>query len=144
MEERKANIGINVSHRDEVLFGGVTVNAWNSKWQSIGNLKTANLTPYNKYIGLYRHKVGGKIMYVGRGNRIKQWWIRKDYRRESDSVRKHKSGKLIYENLDRITTDILIIGDSFEAVKITRLLERQFIEKFNPPWNKQKVHKSIT
>lgn len=60
-----------------------------------------------------------------------------DYRRESGSARKHKSGANIYDNLDRITTDILIVGDTEEAIHITKVLEWQFIAKFNPPWNKQ-------
>jgi hypothetical protein len=54
-----------------------------------------------------------------------------DYIRASDSARKHKSGKIIHDNLDQITTDILILGDTEEAVKITQLLEGQFIAKYN-------------
>lgn len=53
-------------------------------------------------------------------------------------ARKHKSGTFIYDNLDKIITDILIVGDTDEAIRITKSLEGIFIAKFNPPWNKQK------
>lgn len=140
LEEHKKNLGVNVSNTGEILYGDYTINEWNSRWKSIGSLRTVNLTPYNKYVGLYRHVMGGKIMYVGRAIELNNGGFRKrlsDYSRESDSARKHKSGRLINENLDRITTDILIVGDTQEAVKVTQILEGQFIAKFNPPWNKQ-------
>ena len=39
---------------------------WNKEWESIGPLISADLSPYNQYVGLYRHLVNGKTMYVGR------------------------------------------------------------------------------
>lgn len=39
-----------------------------------------------------------------------------DYRRESNSARKHLSGRTINEYLDEITTYILVVGDTEETV----------------------------
>ena len=117
-----------------------TLSEWDREWKCIGALKTANLTPYNHCVGLYRHVVGGKTMYVGRAIELYNGGFRKrlsDYRRAGDSARRHTSGKTVNENLDRITTYILIVGDTMDAVETTKKLEKQFIAKYNPPWNKQ-------
>lgn len=120
---------------------GKTVEQWDNEWICIGPLKTANLTPYNHCVGLYRHVVNGKTMYVGRAIELYNGGFRKrlsDYRRESNSARKHLSGRTINEHLDEITTYILIVGDTDEAVVETKRLEGQFIEYYGfPEWNKQ-------
>ena len=118
-----------------------SVTEWDSKWICIGPLKTADLSPYNHCVGLYRHVVNRKTMYVGRAIELNNGGFRKrlsDYRRESDSARKHLSGRTIHENLDEITTYLLIVGDTQEAVNETKHLEGQFIAYYGfPEWNKQ-------
>ena len=121
-------------------YMGKTVSEWDMEWKSIGYLKDANLTPYNHCVGLYRHVVEGKTMYVGRAVELHNGGFRKrlsDYRRDSDSARKHQSGKIIYEHLDEIVTYILIVGDTEEAVEATKRLEGKFIQKYAPTWNRQ-------
>ena len=121
-------------------FGGKTVSEWDCEWQYIGKLKDANLTPYNSCVGLYRHVVNGTTKYVGRAIELNNGGFRKrlsDYRRESNSARKHASGRTIYENLDRIETYILVVGNTQEAVEITKKLEGEFVRRYNPEWNKQ-------
>ena len=86
-------------------------------------------------------------MYVGRAIELHNGGFRKrlsDYRRDSDSARKHKSGQLINEHIDQIATDIMIVGNTEEAVQLTNILEDQFIAKYNPPWNKQKKESSVS
>lgn len=121
-------------------YGGKSVSEWDCEWKSIGKLKDANLTPYNNCVGLYRHVVNGKTKYVGRAIELNNGGFRKrlsDYRRESNSARKHSSGRIIYEHLDEITTYILVVGYTQEAVEITKKLEGEFVRKYNPEWNKQ-------
>ena len=121
-------------------FGGKTVSEWDCEWQYIGKLKDANLTPYNSCVGLYRHVVNETTKYVGRAIELNNGGFRKrlsDYRRESNSARKHASGRTIYENLDRIETYILVVGNTQEAVEITKKLEGEFVRRYNPEWNKQ-------
>ena len=120
---------------------GKTVEQWDKEWICIGQLKTANLTPYNHCVGLYRHVVNGRTMYVGRAIELYNGGFRKrlsDYRRQSNSARKHLSGRTINEHLDEIITYILIVGDTEEAVLETKRLEGQFIAYYGyPEWNKQ-------
>lgn len=111
------------------------------KWICIGHLANANLTPYNKCVGIYRHEINGEVMYVGRAIELHNGGFRKrlsDYRRASDSARKHTSGHQINENLDDIITYIMVVGDTEEAISETKLLEAKYVAKYNPPWNKMK------
>lgn len=126
--------------KKETIFGGKTVAQWDSQWISIGMLKTADLSQYNHCVGLYRHVVNGTTKYVGRAIELNNGGFRKrlnDYRRESNSARKHSSGQTIYQHLDEIETFILVIGNDLDAVEVTRKLEGQFVRKYNPEWNKQ-------
>lgn len=135
-EARKSTGGGN---NPKQLYGGKTVAQWDLEWRDIGMLKDADLTPYNHCVGLYRHVIGGTTMYVGRAIELNNGGFRKrlsDYRRESNSARKHTSGRTINENLDRIRTYILIVGNDEEAINTTKRLEGRFIEKYHPQWNK--------
>lgn len=128
-----------VADNSGTKIGVKTISEWDRSWKSIGLLKSANLTPYNHCVGLYRHVVNGKTMYIGRAIELNNGGFRKrlsDYRRESDSARKHTSGQIINENLDRITTYIMVVGDTEEAVQDTIQLEKVFVAKYSPEWNK--------
>ena len=106
------------------------------KWICIGPLANANLRPYNHTIGLYKHIVKGRVMYIGKATEINNGGFRKrlsDYRRDSNSARKHSSGQIIHEHLYEITTYLLPIDTIYE----TTILEKEFIRKYNPPWNVQ-------
>lgn len=123
---------------DGQKIGGKTVEEWDHCWLPIGPLESADLKAYNHCVGLYRHKVRGKVMYIGRAIELNNGGFRKrlsDYRRDSDSARTHKSGQIIYDNLDKIHTDIMIVGYDKDAVEITRKLEMIFINKYDPEWN---------
>ena len=120
-------------------FGGKTVDEWDREWKSIGMLKTADLSSYNNCVGLYRHVVNGVTKYVGRAIEYNNGGFRKrlsDYRRDSNSARKHTSGRIIYENLDKIETYILIVGKDHRSADITKELEPEFIKRYDPEWNK--------
>lgn len=128
-------------NRSGQRIGGHTVVEWDHMWKCIGPLETAVLTPYNHCVGLYRHTIKGKTMYVGRATELKNGGFRKrlnDYRRSSNSGRTHTSGRLINEHLSQITTYILVVGNTDNAIQITKQLEGEFIRKYNPPWNKMK------
>lgn len=117
-----------------------SLSEWDKKWVCIGPLKTANLTPYNHCVGLYRHVVNGETKYVGRAIELHNGGFRKrlsDYRRPSNSGRTHTSGRIINENLSKIITYILVVGETEEAVEITKELEKKYVKKYNPEWNVQ-------
>lgn len=130
---------VKTTNNGKILYGDRTVNEWDSCWHPIGPLKSAYLTPYNHDVGLYRHRMNGKVMYIGRALELNNGGFRKrlsDYQRESDSARKHTSGRIIFDNLDNITTDILVVGNTKESIQIAKALEPQFIIKYHPEWNK--------
>ena len=113
-------------------------------WVCIGNIRNAyisgELQKYRDYVGLYAHTVDGKVMYIGRATELNHKGLYKrlyDYFRASDSARKHQSGRTINANLDRIITYVLTVGSDEEAVLKTIQLEKEYVGKFNPPWNKQ-------
>lgn len=143
VEKAKQNLsdrGFGVSSDGSERYGNKGIETWNSEWKSLGMLKDAELTPYNKSVGLYRLIMNGEIMYIGRAIELNNGGFRKrlsDYRRDSDSARKHKSGSTINENLDKITVDVLVVGTDENAVEVTRRLEGPFIQKYGPPWNVQ-------
>lgn len=123
------------SDKDELNF---------SNWICIGNLYEAHLNgklrKYNNCIGLYMHKIDNKIMYIGRAIEYNNGGFRKrlaDYCRDSSSARKHTSGQIIYQHRKEITTYLLIVGDDEQAKQETIRLEKAYINKYNPPWNKQ-------
>ena len=125
---------------EPTTYMGKTISEWDCEWQSIGMLRDADLSAYNSCVGLYRHVIDGKTMYVGRAVELHNGGFRKrlsDYRRDSDSARKHQSGKTIHQHLDEIETYILVVGDTDEAVCVTKQLEGPFVRRYNPPWNKQ-------
>ncbi len=114
------------------------------KWECIGNLFEAylsgKLSNYSHYVGLYMHTINGEVKYIGRAIEYNNGGFRKrlsDYCRDSNSARKHKSGQVIFENKDIITTYLLVVGSDESAANRTITLEKEYIRKYNPPWNVQ-------
>lgn len=114
------------------------------QWEYIGCLGEVYdkhrdiLSRYNDCVGLYMHKMNGEIMYIGRAVEYNNGGFRKrlsDYCRDSDSARKHPSGQKIYINRYKIKTYLLVVGKDTEAAQETKLLEKQYVAKYNPPWN---------
>lgn len=126
--------------RTEVpTIGGRTLREWEREWQYAGRLDSIDLSPYSSYVGLYKAELDGKVMYVGRAIEYSNGGIRKrlsDYTRESDSARKHTSGRLMHAHAADLEIYVLLVGRDEEAVEATRKLERYFIGKYSPEWNK--------
>lgn len=120
-------------------IGGRTLREWEREWQYIGYLDSIDLSPYSSYVGLYKAELDGKVMYVGRAVEYSNGGIRKrlsDYTRESDSARKHTSGRLMHAHAADLEIYVLLVGRDEEAAEATRKLERYFIGKYSPEWNK--------
>jgi len=124
------------------VLGGKTVSQWEGGWQSIGVLADANLTPYNKSVGLYRARLNGKVVYIGRAVEYSNGGFRKrlsDYRRQSNSARKHGSGQKMNANSDQLNIEILVTGGDKYAAEVAKKLETLLVGKYKPEWNKQLV-----
>lgn len=113
-------------------------------WECIGCLGDVYdnhpeiLRKYNHSVGLYMHKINGKIMYIGRAVEYANGGLRKrlsDYCRPNGSARKHPSGQKIHANRYRIHTYILVVGSDAAAAEKSKKLEEQYVGKYNPPWN---------
>lgn len=120
--------------------GGKTFRQWESAWKYIGYLDRLELGSYSGSVGLYKAELGSKIMYIGRAIEFSNGGIRKrlsDYTRESDSARKHTSGRLMHANASELQISIIVVGCDEDAAGATRKLEQYFIGLYSPEWNKR-------
>lgn len=122
-------------------YGGKTLIEWDCEWRYAGRLGSMSLTEYNRYVGLYRAKLNGRIVYIGRAIEWNNGGFRKrlsDYRRDSNSARKHGSGQKMYAHRDELDIELLIVGTDGEAAQLASKLEGLMVGKYNPEWNKIK------
>jgi len=111
---------------------------WEMMWQPIGILDKVNLSSFNKSVGLYRAKLGSDVVYLGRAVEYNNGGLRKrlsDYRRASDSSRKHKSGQKMYDHRRKLQIEIIVTGNDIEGAEIAKELEKEMIKLHAPEWN---------
>ena len=119
----------------ELKIEGKSLAQWSASWRPIGTLASAELSPLNKSIGIYQARLGGSVVYVGRAIEINNGGFRKwlsDYTRKSDSARRTEAGRSMHANADGLEIAIL----TTKTVEGAVTLERYFIGKLQPPWNK--------
>lgn len=137
------NGSVQVNSNGELLFAGQTADRWDRSWQSLGrlsNITLGTLSTYNKSIGLYKAEMNGKVMYIGRAIEHSNGGFRKrlrDYVRDSDSARTHKSGGKMNEHAHQLNISIVVVGNSAEEVDAVKSLEKALVLKYAPPWNVQ-------
>ncbi len=125
--------------KTERKIGEKTLREWESSWEHLGTLSSASLSHLSRSVGLYRAKLRGKVVYIGRAVEYSNGGLRKrlsDYRRKSDSARKHKSGQLMNRYKEELDIDVLITGSDSEAAAVAKKLEQYFIRVYSPEWNK--------
>ena len=130
VEQQAAKTAYQQAKANGSSMGGRTISQWDGQWTRIGVLETVHLTPYNRYVGVYRAFLNGRLVYIGRAIEWNNGGFRKrlsDYRRESDSARKHNSGKLMYQNRKELEIEIIITGTDAKAAETAALLEKIFI-----------------
>ena len=128
------------AERDALSFDDTAV--FDNQWKRIGCLgevyDSGGLSTLSRCVGLYMHKIGNEIMYIGRAVEYNNGGLRKrlsDYCRPNGSARKHPSGQKIYANRYKIQTYILVVGDDAQAAEKSKRLEELYVGKYNPPWN---------
>ena len=120
-------------------IGGKTLQEWERNWEYLGTLSSSSLGHLSSSVGLYRAKLGGKVVYIGRAVEYSNGGLRKrlsDYTRGSNSARKHKSGQLMNQHADQLSIDVLVTGSDSEAANVAKKLEQYFIGIYGPEWNK--------
>lgn len=130
----------NYQQNKDQKFGNKSISEWDREWRSIGILSDAELTQFNKSVGLYKALLNGRVVYIGRAVEFSNGGFRKrlsDYRRQSDSARTHGSGQKMNEHNSKVEIELLEIGGDFAAAELTKQLEKIFIGKYRPEWNKQ-------
>jgi hypothetical protein len=136
----KRNLELNYKKQQNTLVGSKTVNQWDSQWRTIGTLSDVELSPFNKSVGLYRARLQGRIVYIGRAIEYSNGGLRKrlsDYRRKSNSGRTHGSGQKMNANNAELKIEVLITGGDSEAAGIAKKLEPLMVGKHQPEWNVQ-------
>lgn len=124
------------------LIGGKTLDQWDRCWKSVGMLRNVqgNISYLNKSVGLYRAKLNGEVVYIGRAIEYNNGGLRKrltDYVRSSESSRGTNSSNNMNTYKDNLYIEVLIVGEDEEAAMATRKLEVMMIGKYRPKWNKQ-------
>lgn len=120
----------------ELTIEGKTLSQWETSWRLIGTLETAELSPLSNSIGIYRASLDSTTVYIGRAIEISNGGFRKrlrDYTRKSDSARRTDSGRSMHDHANRLTIAIL----ETQTVEAAKRLERHFIGKYQPSWNKR-------
>ena len=83
-DRRSSSSSSRSSRETEPSIGDKTLKEWERSWKSIGILSSANISDLSKYVGLYRAKLGSKVVYVGRAIEYDNGGLRKrlsDYTR---------------------------------------------------------------
>lgn len=138
-----SNGSVQVNSNGDILFAGQTAERWDRSWKNLGrlsNITLGTLSTYNKSIGLYKAEMNGKVMYIGRAIEHSNGGFRKrlrDYVRDSDSARTHKSGGKMNEHAHQLNISIVVVGNSAEEVDAVKSLEKALVLKYAPPWNVQ-------
>jgi hypothetical protein len=122
---------------EEPKIGIKTLREWEVSWEYIGILE--NLENITNSVGIYRARLNGEIVYIGRAIEYDNGGLRKrlsDYTRKSDSARTHESGQNMHQNANSLHIEIKITGTDENAANVARKLEQYFIGKDSPAWNK--------
>ena len=122
-------------------IGGITIQEWNESWIKIEDGICEYKPQLRRMCGIFIIRWKNKIMYIGQavdkrgglGKRLR------DFSRASASGRSHAAGKLIYDNLDGLTVEVLITGSDDEACGVAKELKKAMIRLLQPIWNVRHV-----
>lgn len=121
------------------LIGGKSLQDWNREWRQIEGGLRLHHPELRHVVGLYRFSLSGSIKVLGKGTDKSAGLAKRlsDFRRLSDSARKHHAGLLAHEHLDDLTVEVLITGTGAKAREIARRLRAPMIRLHQPAWTVQ-------
>jgi hypothetical protein len=111
-------------------------------WQNLEGGLRGDLSQLRDKIGLYRmtDRATGEVVYIGKAVEFNNGGLRKrlsDYTREGTSGRKHKSGRIIHENMNNLKVEVFAVNNDEDAVHLINNIEALTINLTNPSWNTQ-------
>lgn len=121
----------------EPLIGGKSVEEWDRLWTPVPGGLADYHPDLRPVVGLYRTRLGKRVTALGTGTDTHGGLAKRlsDFRRPSPSGRRHHAGLLIYEHLDQLEVDVLVVPDGPEARRIGRKLKAPMVRLHKPVWN---------
>lgn len=112
-------------HMFEERILGRTIPEWNELWVPRG-LLTSDFTDLRKSVDLYRARLEGAVVYLGKGTEHANGGLNKrlrDYTRPNGSARRHGAGPRLYALRERIEIGVLVTGHDAKAAHAADQLE---------------------
>lgn len=136
-------IGTTVPKRtpEEMLdtkFGKISLRDWDLRWEPLANPFSESHPELRHVVGLFRAVLDGETMYVVCASETKGG-IAKGLRRISGPNQTGNSGygaRMIRKHLDQVTVDILRVSDEQDSFKVTKLLKKAMVKRYDPDWAK--------
>ena len=125
----------------EPKFADKTLSEWDADWLRVEGGFTVLHSDLQHHVGLFRARLGGTIMYIGKAVEVDNGGLRKrlsDFRRASPSGREHYGAMRIHDHLKELDLHVLIAGSDQRAVETAELLKSAMITRHLPPWNMEK------
>ncbi|WP_425992350.1 hypothetical protein [Brevundimonas sp. TWP2-3-2] len=121
----------------EPLIGGKSIDEWDRLWAPVSGGLTTYHPDLRQGVGLYRTRLGDRVTALGTGTDTFGGLAKRlsDFRRPSPSGRRHHAGLLIFEHLDQLEIDVLVMPDGPEARTIGRKLKGPMVRRHKPAWN---------
>lgn len=135
---RKKKVELKPHEIEAQVVGGKTIKEWNRSWKPLEGGFRACHTKLNYSVGLFRAVAGNHIVALGKAVEYNNGGFRKrlaDFRRESLSGRNHKFGFFIADHIDYLRAEVLIVGDDYNARKLSETLKPLMVDFHQPSEN---------
>ena len=120
------------------LIGDKTPAQWDLRWIDVPGGFTVPHPEYRGVAGLYRANLSGQTMVIGMASERAGGRLSKrlsDFTRPSPSARKHRIGRYIHDNAEKLDLQVLPIGESYAVLKLCLPLRKAMIALHRPTIN---------
>lgn len=117
------------------LVGGRRLEDWENSWRRIGLLPSAHLTAPRETMGLFRLRLGGDIVYLGRSQGASLRRSLKGLHGGADPGT--ILGQHLRQRSHELVVEILITG----CTEVADSLEQRWLQQLRPPWNRLETQK---
>lgn len=118
-------------------LNGKTFEDYDNNWIGMGMLQHKNIIGLKGEIGLYKFIENDEVIYIGKAVEMDD--TRGLYKRLNDYIRIDEGGSnaltYIHNNLNKITFEVIKLGNTIEAKAVANGLESLFIDHYKPRLN---------